>query len=221
MAFHSTFWLFLLLLFPKITNGMDTLIIQATTEDYEKKVPWNNTNNSYVNDYGVFEGICPEIANITTSSELDSLEYIHYKRTNLNWVYDGKTDNKIANAWVEGVKGDGIGQHISFKFTALMPPWEYWEFSGFFTFVNGYAKSEHTWKNNGRVKQFKLSRNGTFVAYVNVIDSPYVQRLNLRPIFVKSKLKIGDILEFEIASVYKGEKYTDTAITLLTPNCAP
>lgn len=79
--------------------------------------------------------------------------------------------------------------------------------------VNGYAKDEQTWEENGRVK--------TLLMYVE--DRPYAY-LELEDIYKPQYFELpeGDILaadggeisfRFEIVDVYPGTKYEDTCLT--------
>ena len=73
-------------------------------------------------------------------------------------------------------------------------------------------KSEKVWKDNARVKKLKM--------YVN--DKPYAI-LSLKDITAKQLFKLDTLrgngndlfLKFEIAEVYKGDKYEDVAISEL------
>jgi len=156
--------------------------------------------------------------NVSVSSSL---------KTENNHVYNEKSisDLNYNTAWVEGVKGDGIGEFIIYEFPPLNPRITK------IIIVNGYIKNKKTWQNNSRVKQLKMYINGKFHAILNLKDvyaeqtfkvSPigYAQRKNIS--YSKDGKIIDDIdgniipplkIKFEILSVYKGDKYKDTAIT--------
>lgn len=144
---------------------------------------------------------------ITASSELKENNGISYSPKNAH-DFDKNT------AWIEGKSDYGIGEFITYTF----------DFSELITYngglginrillANGYKKDHQTWKNNSRVKQLKV--------YVN--DKPYAI-LNLLDVFEIQTIEIGEIIfpsnketkiKFEITQVYEGDKYKDTAISLL------
>lgn len=132
-------------------------------------------------------------------------------------------------AWAEGAEGVGIGEYIVYTQTVFAQTLI--ESSGNRIFredsdgddgyidytqlciVNGYAKNDKTWQENGRVK--------TFMMYVN--DEPYA-RLALEDTINPQYFTIpqGDIrvangeevtFKFVIEEVYPGTMYDDTCIT--------
>jgi len=133
---------------------------------------------------------------ITSSSVLAPNKTLDYKASNAH-------DFSLRTAWVEGNTGNGTGESITYRFAKKSPPVTRVEI------YNGYMKSNKVWKENARVKQLKM--------YVN--DKPFAL-LNLKDVTTKQIFDVdtlqgtkGDLfLKFEIAGVYKGEKYDDAAI---------
>lgn len=74
--------------------------------------------------------------------------------------------------------------------------------------VNGYVKSEQTFKENGRIKQFKVLLNDNFQGIVELLDTPMVQEFNLDFIFTKN-----DVVTLIPINYYKGTKYNDVCIS--------
>lgn len=123
---------------------------------------------------------------------------------NIDYVADNAHDFSLRTAWVEGAKGYGIGESITFQFAKLSPPVTTIEI------FNGYMKSDEVWQNNSRVKQLKLYVNDEPYALLNLKDSKSKQ------IFAIDTLQGIDkdlFLKFEIMDVYKGDKYEDVAIS--------
>lgn len=136
---------------------------------------------------------------IKTSSALASQKDNTYIATNA-------FDDDLSTAWVEGVKGYGIGEYIEFYFRALSPRVTTIEI------YNGYYKSEKTWADNSRVKKFKLYVNDRPYAILELQDVKAVQRFEIEP--MQSKIPDKDlVLKFEIMEVYKGNKWDDVAIS--------
>ena len=114
-------------------------------------------------------------------------------------------------AWVEGVKGDGIGERITFVFdkTGVKDDGEKYGLESA-SIINGFAQSESLWKANNRVKTLRVFHNGKYRGQVTLEDTmkPQIVEFPKMDFYFGKKTRIS----FEIASVYKGEKYDDTAI---------
>lgn len=129
-------------------------------------------------------------------------------------------DGDARTAWVEGTKGYGVGEWITFTF-------DYNAARATTCFiVNGYNKNALTWQNNSRVKSFNLYDNDQLIATVNLKDTRDMQRFELLYAFpnrpedydrfdesTSGKQKKDVALKFVITEVYKGNKYDDTAIS--------
>ncbi|WP_139957811.1 NADase-type glycan-binding domain-containing protein [Flavicella sediminum] len=124
-------------------------------------------------------------------------------------------DFSYQTAWVEGVKGYGIGEFIEFIFVPKHPR------VTVIKIANGYIKSKEIWKNNSRVKKLKMYFNDVLYGIINLkdvyslqsieLEKPigYSERKDYKKLQTLSKWKI----KFEILEIYKGDKYDDTAIT--------
>jgi hypothetical protein len=123
---------------------------------------------------------------------------------NLDYKADNIHDFSLRTAWVEGIKGYGIGERITFRFLKQSPPVTTVEI------YNGYMKSDKVWQDNSRVKQLKLYINNKPHALLNLKD------IKSKQIFIIDTFQgvESDLyLKFEITDVYKGEKYDDVAIS--------
>ena len=146
------------------------------------------------------------VADITASSYLKSRDStINYLPTNAhNWSF--KT------AWIEGVKGYGIGEYITYHFQ-----WNNPRITRIFI-ANGYVKSEKTYRENSRVKKLKMYINDEPFAILNLEDRRVVQYFEFEPIgrmgydeFILLDWEESEKLpywtmKFEILEVYKGDK---------------
>ncbi|MEM6726249.1 MAG: hypothetical protein AAF598_19565, partial [Bacteroidota bacterium] len=143
----------------------------------------------------------------STTSHLPIYKNITYHGSNAH-------DLSFETAWVEGVKGHGIGEKITYHFPAENP--RITEIK----IANGYIKSEIAWRNNSRVKQLKMYLNGELYAFLNLADSRQLQTFKVEPIGHGDREDYEKLcslpewtMTFEITAVYPGEKYEDTAIT--------
>ena len=136
------------------------------------------------------------VVTITVSSVLESLGPLSYGPKNL---YDGDP----STAWVEGARGHGIGEWVTFRF-------EYSMAFRYFWIVNGYAKSGDLFRKNGRVRELLVEAAGG-VKYKFILEDSMRRQTVTLPRVVESPW-----VKFTIQSVYPGEAYSDTAISELT-----
>lgn len=131
-------------------------------------------------------------------------------------------------AWAEGVEGPGIGESITYRQSCTCLVSNKWEAltksnkdpvrDGFMRYceiciVNGYAKNQKTWEENGRVKKFLMYVEEKPYAFLELEDTILPQYFMLP----EDDIKIidGGMLEvrFEIVDVYPGSLYEDTCLT--------
>lgn len=145
-------------------------------------------------------------------------------------------DNDKNTAWVEGVKGDGIGEKIFIKIIGRM----YDKFKPLditFNIINGYAQNDKFFFNNRIKKARVLIREGEFdicggyyskrqnnliinnEKIIEMDDTIEPQIFHLKINEIKSQKKDNIyrsyifMAELEILEVYKGTKYDDTCIS--------
>jgi hypothetical protein len=125
-------------------------------------------------------------------------------------------DGRAHTAWVEGVDGDGIGERVEFILDeAGLPRGETVPLWGF-EVVNGYARDERTWRNNSRVREVLLIVDGRPVRRIVLNDTMQPQHVTFDGVPVGA----GSEITLEIRSVYRGDRYADTAISELVPQGA-
>jgi hypothetical protein len=105
-------------------------------------------------------------------------------------------------AWCEGVPGHGVGQAITFHQTPA-------HVIATIMFVNGYAASEKTFRENGRVKRVRIETSGGYTREINLKDTRDVQKIKLSPSRVAW-------IRSTILDVYPGDKHQDTCISTLS-----
>ena len=116
-------------------------------------------------------------------------------------------DFNLNTAWVEGVEGDGVGESLEYTIVAESGDLRV---TGLIMF-NGYRKSKELWQDNSRAKRLKMYVDGKPYGVINLKDAFNYQTVNVGDVKLKPKKKTT--LRFEIMEVYKGRKYSDTAIT--------
>lgn len=110
-------------------------------------------------------------------------------------------------AWVEGAKGNGIGERVRISQAGGSQKMKFQKI----LIWNGYQKSAKTFDENARVRELRLTwPGGTHV--VELQDKTGEQIIRL-----PSPLNVPWI-QFEIMSVYPGSKYQDTALSGLSLN---
>ncbi len=131
--------------------------------------------------------------------EYYGIDYAEFKETGI-WDYSHIP-------WVEGKNDYGIGESITAKFSEQINS---------FSILNGYVDPLHPdyYKKNSRVKKLKVTDiEKNLVYYFDLEDVVIEQRFCLK--------EPAQNLKFEIADVYKGEKYQDTCITGLFGHTYP
>lgn len=108
-------------------------------------------------------------------------------------------------AWCEGVTGYGIGESVTIRFKPAVRVQE-------FVFLNGYPKTEDTYKNNSRVKQLRIQTSDGFAIVVTVPDKKDDHTIKLQR-SVKPQW-----VRFTIVDVYPGARGSDTCIAGILPN---
>ncbi len=145
---------------------------------------------------------------LSASSALASYNGISYAPNNAH-------DLSYKTAWVEGVKGHGIGEYLDYHIKAPNPRITE------IIVVNGYVKNETAWRNNSRVKTLQVYVDGKPYAKLNLEDSRSEQHFKIEPLgtdrdkytFNQMKTMPDWKMRFEITEVYPGEKFDDTVIT--------
>ncbi len=132
-------------------------------------------------------------------------------------------------AWAEGVEGPGIGESITYRnynqwhtnsWQNYLRCWEQNDFTvdGYMRYteiciVNGYAKDQKTWEENGRVRRLLMYVEDKPYAYLELEDTILPQYFRLPP----EDIMTGDgeeiTFRFVIEDVYPGEVYEDTCLT--------
>ena len=79
--------------------------------------------------------------------------------------------------------------------------------------VNGYAKNEKTWTENGRVKRLLMCVEDRPYAYLELEDTINPQYFTLPFDAIKAADSVEIHFEFTIEEVYAGTKYDDTCLT--------
>ncbi len=186
-------------------------------EDYNKlsktdKDIYDNCDETTLSYWDVFSGGCSwycggGMDTLSASSELKPSANHDYSAKNIH-------DLNYETAWVEGAPGDGIGESITYHFPPQNPRITE------IIVVNGYVKSPKAWKENSRVKTLRMHVNGEPFALLHLADSKQEQHFTFEPLGYGERDNYEELqnkpwwtITFEIQEVYKGDKYSDTAIT--------
>lgn len=165
---------------------------------------------------------------ITASSELSSANG-RYAAANL-YALSGRE-----HAWAEGVEGVGIGESITYHDCNIWHVNNRWEYLGYeewyqkyenlynpldgyiryteICIVNGYARDQKVWEENGRVKKLLMYVEDKPYAYLELEDTikPQYFMLPWEDIMVADGGEIT--FRFVIEDVYPGTVYEDTCLT--------
>ena len=150
----------------------------------------------------------------------DSISASSYLKSNsktINYLPENIHDFSFETAWVEGVKGYGIGEYLTYYFKQTAPRITH------IIIANGYVKSEKAYRENSRVKKLKMYIDNKPFAILNLEDSRREQIFKFEPIGKERPAQNANwdeldkmpkwTLKFEILEIYKGDKYDDVAIS--------
>lgn len=124
----------------------------------------------------------------------------------ISYSFENIHDLSFKHAWVEGVKGYGIGEYVEYHFNPKSPR------VTDVIVANGYVKSEKAWRENSRVKELLMYINNEPFAMLQLRDERSEQHFSFEPIGRYSETEKW-VIKFEIKDVYKGDKYDDTVIS--------
>jgi hypothetical protein len=123
-----------------------------------------------------------------------------------NYSVNNINDSDPRTAWVEGKSGYGIGESFEMDWPVhIAPPIQ---------IFNGYQKSIKAWKDNSRVKKFKIYINNKEFCYLVLEDKMNSQSFELEWRWEDEENEWDDaVVRFEIVEVYKGDRWSDVAIS--------
>jgi hypothetical protein len=136
---------------------------------------------------------------VTADESLKDQGNISYKADNIH-------DFDLFTAWVPDTANGVIGKKVNFHFKPLSPR------VNKINIYNGYIKNYDLFKANARVKTFRLYINNVPYVILQLSDTTACQAFKIEP--VRSTIKNRDlVLTFEILEIYKGDKYTEVAVS--------
>ncbi len=111
-------------------------------------------------------------------------------------------DGLESTAWVEGARGQGLGESIVLSFAEPRAV-------ASLSLVNGYAKTEDIFRKNGRVRSMTVTTSAGDRFEIRPSDTRGWQAFNMPSGAPLSWISL------EITGVYPGSKYADTAVSEL------
>lgn len=143
---------------------------------------------------GFFYNDCAMEFSVTkASSELSSQGPKNYFASNL-------ADEDPTTAWVPESRHNGIGEYFEIASNGLN------------RIYNGYQANPTIWKNNSRVKKFKVYKDAKPLCFLVLKDEMGRQYFDL-PDLTGYSDEPRNIYRFEIVEVYEGAKYKDVAVS--------
>ena len=205
-------------------------------EEAEKLITDNEKiDDFYHNEFVMYVGdsIWKGLVGEYTASSTKTGGSEPYNAISLNNLY-------IDNAWCEGVEGDGVGETIEINAFASSSKVNQYVQTTFnkaveeitdvveyisqnniegnhsnelnqIAIINGNAKSDQLWKDNGRVKKLKLTIDNKVEYMLELEDSKDVQIFDIN--YKNDTISKAINLKFEIVEVYPGEKDNNTCLT--------
>lgn len=140
----------------------------------------------------------PEFSSTTSSSTLASQGKFSYKPSLT-------LDGKLETAWLEGAKGNGIGEWIMYSA-------ENEQTVSSITIFNGYLKNNTTYLNNGRIKKFSLEFSDGSIKTFDVAKMGFDESKKGFTISFDNPVVTSSI-KLTVLDVYNGAYYSDLAIS--------
>ncbi|MEJ2665101.1 MAG: discoidin domain-containing protein [Spirochaetia bacterium] len=144
------------------------------------------------------------------------------KDTSFDYSPENVFDGDPATAWVEGVKGAGIGQSLSIDIT---PYTAGGKINGYYVvdkigIIGGYASSADIFHKNNRVKRLQVDYESQYIENGEPKDMRESKVFTLRDTMDMQYLKFPHPVKISsftvtILDVYKGSRYDDTCIAEL------
>ena len=174
----------LLILAGKEISKKNGILMFATTAGFEGEYPF----------------IFPMFHFEVGRSYSDCSSYL--KEKNKEYPVENLDKDYVDSPWVEGVKGDGIGEGFTIKSKEVYP---------YLLIMNGYIsyRKPYLYKQNSRIKKIKVTglKSGK-TAVLDVLDTPHPQTVDISFITDLEDIRV------EINDIYKGTKYDDTCLHL-------
>jgi hypothetical protein len=196
--------LLLFLFYPVLLVSQSIPVIYA-----EGGVDWSEWKEDLTDDT-LWATAISNFFNTRSSSSLENQGSSSYEVSNLN-------DWDPTTCWVEGSSDYGIGEYFIIfpkdDFDAGLAGDIFFDIPN--RIYNGYQKSYYFWINNSRVKKFKIYLDNEAICYLILQDKMGGQFFDLpinsvHPLHQDFKWQE---IKFEIVEVYKGNKWSDVAIT--------
>lgn len=191
-------------LVAKIKNADETKELYIFCADKEHVIFYNKSNGS-ITACSRFIGHRDEpwiwsafdISSTSALSENLNGQIINYPAENLKI-------SLLNKSWVEGVKGSGIGEAVSFSNCGKGSRRIY--------FINGFFSPEKPslFYDNNRVKKLKINCYDEYGKLTDVVEKTVADTGHMQIIDFNERYSKFD---FIIEEVYPGRKYDDTAIT--------
>ncbi len=118
---------------------------------------------------------------------------------------ENTTDGKLETAWLEGVKGNGIGEWIMYSAEKEQPV-------SSITLYNGYLKNDKVYVNNGRIKKIALEFSDGEIITKDIAKTNFSNAKNGFTINLDTP-KATTSIKLTILDAYQGAYYTDTALS--------
>lgn len=153
------------------------------------------------------------VVNVISGEWMREIKASSIYRNDSGYFPQNALDQDLNTAWVEGRKGYGSGEWISFEFKG---PFDIEELR----IVNGYTKSEKLYYANNRVKRMRLklvTEHDELEDEINLSDIPYEEMMEkCGEVIFKTdygKRILVNKVVFIIEEVYRGSRYDDTCIS--------
>jgi len=188
-----------------ITNEEVPPVQENNLSGLEDETPTTNTTPDKIEEQPPVSEPADDVPPVVTPPSPPVFTWVSASSFLKDYPTSFTTDGKFETAWLEGVKGNGIGEWIMYSAESDQT-------LSSITLYNGYLKNDKVYINNGKIKKLSLEfSDGEIITKdlekLNYSSAKKGYTINL------DNPKVTTSIKLTILDAYQGAYYTDTGIS--------
>jgi len=188
----------------KIAQNIDKSSENEKKEDTTSEAPLitdTSEDNITTEDNSVIEDNTTQ----PTEETPPTFSWISASSTLKDYPVKNTTDKDLRTTWLEGVKGNGIGEWVMYSSESNQKV-------SSITLYNGYLKNDKVYLNNGRIKNLSIEFSDGEIITRDLEKVSFSEAKNGYTISLDEP-KITTSVKLTILDAYQGSYYTDTGFS--------